>query len=65
MDENLIKFKILASKVTSGTLDMRVAVGKALTIKDIDQIVSSYKDGWSGLDGKFARVVARCLSQIE
>lgn len=41
------------------------AVSQALTLSDIDEIIDSYKDGWNGPNGKFARVVARMLSQLE
>ena len=45
--------------------EIRWAVGRALDIPSIDEIVAQYKDGWLGDRGRFARIVARCLSQIE
>ena len=44
--------------------DLKYWVGRALCIETIEEIAAQYKDGWLGDHGRFARVVARCLSQL-
>ena len=40
-------------------------ISLALSLPDIDDHINKYKDGWLGTEGRFARVIARMLSQLD
>lgn len=55
-------FTDLAAQFAGG--DKRKAVGIAIASPEVDAFICAYQDGWIGVEGKFARVVARALSAI-
>ena len=57
-------FSCLAEHSEDNPKDLRKCVGYALVLQTIEDIIVQYKDGWLGVEGQFARVVARCLSQL-
>ena len=59
------EFKELATYAKEYPEDIVWAVGSALRIDGIKDIIAAYKEGWNGDEGKFARIVSRALSQIE
>lgn len=57
-------FSKLAVEYANAIDDDRLyIIAQALTINNIRQIVSSHKDGWNGVEGKFARVISQILYQ--
>ena len=57
-------FSYLAEFAEDHPEDLRKLVGHAMTLKTIEDIIAENKDGWLGVKGQFARVVARCISQV-
>lgn len=57
-------FSYLAESAEDRPENLRKLVGHAMTLKTIEDIIIEYKDGWLGVKGRFARTVARCISQV-
>jgi hypothetical protein len=54
----------LAIHYSQGTKSVRELVAAALIDPDLDYWVDQHKEGWLGINGKFARTIARVLQTI-
>jgi len=66
MQIELIDFKFMARNFPQSSRRTQLGIiGQCLYLKHLEQIINLYKDGWLGLEGNLARVVARMLSHFE
>jgi hypothetical protein len=66
MENDLVDFQFYARNFPMVTRRTQLEIiGRCLGLKHIEEIVAMYKDGWLGLEGNFARIIARMLSQFD